>query len=163
MLRSKNKYNPKLKPYHIIFLSFALCPFLIINSNSVNKKREEEAQLNEDHKFLEKLYLRKLDFESDVDAICKKGSDDLKEYYTKGDPKSIGIDDNEKVESEDNPPYINALINLVSSEGEMEENAKEYVMHLLPVIAFLALAFLSLPIWFVYCICCCSNCCCCCC
>ena len=163
MLKSKNKYNPKLKPYHIIFLSFALCPFLIINSNSVNKKREEEAQLNEDHKFLEKLYLRKLDFESDVDAICKKGSDDLKEYYTKGDPKSIGIDDNEKVESEDNPPYINALINLVSSEGEMEENAKEYVMHLLPVIAFLALAFLSLPIWFVYCICCCSNCCCCCC
>ena len=27
----------------------------------------------------------------------------------------------------------------------------------------MALAFLSLPIWFIYCICCCSNCCCCCC
>ena len=164
MLESKKKFIPKLKPYHIILLSIALCPFLIINSNIVNKRREEEAQLKEDHKFLEKLYLRKLDFESDVDAICEKGSDDLKEYYTNGDPESIGIDDDEKIESEDdNPPYITALINLVSSEGEMEQNAKDYVMHLLPVIVFLALAFLSLPIWFIYCICCCSNCCCCCC
>ena len=164
MLESKKKFIPKLKPYHIILLSIALCPFLIINSNIVNKRREEEAQLKEDHKFLEKLYLRKLDFESDVDAICEKGSDDLKEYYTNGDPESIGIDDDEKIESEDdNPPYITALINLVSSEGEMEQNAKDYVMHLLPVIVFFALAFLSLPIWFIYCICCCSNCCCCCC
>jgi len=164
MLKSKNKFNPKLKPYHIILLSISLCPFLILNSNSVNKKREEEAQLKEDHKFLEKLYLRKLDFKSDVDAICEKGSDDLKEYYTNGDPKSLGIDDDEKIEGEDeNPPYITALINLVSSEGEMADNVKEYGMHLLPVIVFFALAILSLPIWFVYCICCCSNCCCCCC
>ena len=164
MLKSKNKFNPKLKPYHIILLSISLCPFLILNSNSVNKRREEKAQLIEDHKFLEKLYLRKLDFKSDVDAICEKGSDDLKEYYTKGDPKSIGIDDDEKIEGEDeNPPYITALINLVSSEGEMADNVKEYGMHLLPVIVFFALAILSLPIWFVYCICCCSNCCCCCC
>ena len=164
MNKSKNKFNPKLKPYHIILLSISLCPFLILNSNSVNKRREEEAQLIEDHKFLEKLYLRKLDFKSDVDAICEKGSDDLKEYYTNGDPKSLGIDDNEKIEGEDeNPPYITALINLVSSEGEMVDNVKEYGMHLLPVIVFFALAILSLPIWFVYCICCCSNCCCCCC
>ena len=164
MLKSKNKINPKLKPYHIILLAIALCPFLILNSNSVNKRREKEAQLKEDHKFLEKLYLRKLDFKSDVDAICEKGSDDLKEYYTKGDPKSIGIDDDEKIEGEDeNPAYITALINLVSSEGEMADNVKEYGMHLLPVIVFFAIAILSLPIWFVYCICCCSNCCCCCC
>ena len=60
MLETK-KYNPKLKPYHIILFSLALCPFLILNSNSVNKKKEKEAQLNEDHKFLKKLYLRKLD------------------------------------------------------------------------------------------------------
>ena len=164
MLESKKKFIPKLKPYHIILLSIALCPFLIINSNIVNKRREEEAQLKEDHKFLEKLYLRKLDFESDVDAICQKGSDDLKEYYTNGDPESIGIDDDEKIEGkDDNPPYITALINLVSSEGEIEQNAKDYVMHILPVIVFLALAVLSLPIWFIYCICCCSNCYCCCC
>ena len=162
MLETKKKYNPKLKPYHIILLSVALYPFLILNSNSVNKKREEEAQLNEDHKFLEKLYLRKLDFKSDVDAICEKGSDDLKEYYKKGDPKLLEIDD-EEIKSEDNPEYINSLINLVAGEGSIEENAKEYAMHLLPVIVFLALAFLSLPIWFIYCICCCSNCCCCCC
>ena len=45
----------------------------------------------------------------------------------------------------------------------MADNVKEYGMHLLPVIVFFALAILSLPIWFVYCICCCSNCCCCCC
>jgi len=164
MLKSKNKFNPKLKPYHIILLSISLCPILILNSDSVNKRRKEEAQLKEDHKFLEKLYLRKLDFKSDVDAICEKGSDDLKEYYTNGDPKSLGIDDDEKIEGEDeNPPYITALINLVSSEGEMADNVKEYGMHLLPVIVFFALAILSLPIWFVYCICCCSNCCCCCC
>ena len=162
MLETKKKYNQKLKPYHIILLAVALCPFLILNSNSVNKKREEEAQLNEDHKFLEKLYLRKLDFKSDVDAICEKGSDDLKEYYKKGDPKLLEIDD-EEIKSEDNPEYINSLINLVAGEGSTEENATEYGKHLLPVIVFLALSFLSLPIWFIYCICCCSNCCCCCC
>ena len=42
MLETEKK-NPRLKPYHIIFLAVALCHFLILNSNSVNKKREEEA------------------------------------------------------------------------------------------------------------------------
>lgn len=159
-----NNYNPKLKPYHIILLSIALCPFLIINSNNVNKRRVERIQLNENHKFLEKLYLRKLDFKSDVDAICEKGSDDLKEYYSTGDPKSIGIDDDEKIESEDNPDYIDALINIISGKGEsVEEDVKKYIMHLIPVIIFLVFAVLSLPIWLVFCICCCSDCCCCCC
>ena len=68
------KYNPKIKSYHIILLSIVICPFFAIKSNSVYKIGDEEDQLNEDYKFLEKLYLRKLDFKSDVDEICGKSS-----------------------------------------------------------------------------------------
>jgi hypothetical protein len=164
MLGFKNKYNPKIKSYHIILLSIVLCPFLTIKSNSIYRIVDEEEQLNEDYKFLEKLYLRKLEFKSDVDEICGKSSQNLKLYYITGNTKSIGINDDKKIESEDNPQYINALINIIyGKKDSVEDDINEYVKHLIPVIVLFSIAILSILIWIIFIICCCLNCCCCCC
>ena len=158
------KYNPKIKSYHIILLSIVICPFFAIKSNSVYKIGDEEDQLNDDYKFLEKLYLRKLDFKSDVDEICSKSSENLKLYYITGNTKSIGINNDNKIESEDNPQYINALINIIyGKKDSVEDDINEYVKHLIPVIALFSIAILSILIWIIFIICRCLNCCCCCC
>jgi len=164
MLEDKSKYNTKIKFYHIILLFIAICPFLTIKSNPAYKIGDEEDQLNEDYKFLEKLYLRKLDFKSDVDEICRKSSKNLKLYYITGNVKSIGINDDKKIEGEDNPQYINALINIISGkEDSAKDDTKEYVKHLIPVIILFSIAILSIFIWIIFIICCCFNCCFCCC
>ena len=164
MVGFKNKYKPKIKSYHIILLSIVLCPFLTIKSNSIYRIVDEEEQLNEDYKFLEKLYLRKLEFKSDVDEICGKSSQNLKLYYITGNTKSIGINDDKKIESEDNPQYINALINIISGKKDSaEDDTNEYVRHLTPVIVLFSIAFLSIIIWISFIVCRCCNCCCCCC
>jgi len=163
MPKKSNEFVPKLKYYHIILISILLCPLLIINSNSINKKRGKEKLIKENEKFMRKLYLRNLDFASDTDEICKKGSKDLQNYYVTGNGTEIGIDDDEKITSENNPEYINSLINLVSGEGDMMDNLMDYIMHIIPVLIFLAIAILFLPGWLVCCICCCADCCCCCC
>ena len=159
------KYYPKIKSYHIILLLIVICPFFTIKSNSVYKIGDEEDQLNDDYKFLEKLYLRKLDFKSDVDEICSKSSENLKLYYITGNTKSIGINNDNKIESEDNnPQYINALINIISGKNDsVEDDINEYVKHLIPVIVLFSIAILSILIWIIFIICRCLNCCCCCC
>lgn len=154
----KKPYKPKLKYYHIILFAIILCPVIILNSNNENRKRQEQKE----QKFLEQLYLRKLDFVSDTNEICKKGSEDLQEYYATGDSEKIGIDD-KKIENENKGKHIDALVNIVSSEGDVTSNLMDYGMHLIPVLVFFAIAILSLPGWLVCCICNCCNCCCCCC
>ena len=148
-----------LQFYHIILISMLISPLLILNSNSINKKRHQEKLIKNEMK---NLFLRKLDFTSDTNKICEKGTDELKKYYKTGDGEKLGIKDG-KIESGDNPEHINALVNLVSGEGDSTENATNYAKHLIPVIIFLVIAILSLPGWLVCCICNCSNCCCCCC
>jgi len=162
MPKKSNEFVPKLKYYHIILISILLCPLLIINSNSINKKRGKEKLIKENEIFMRKLYLRNLDFASDTDEICKKGSEDLQNYYVTGNGTEIGIKE-DPIKSENNPEYINALINLVSGEGDSMENLMDYIMHIIPVLIFLAIAILFLPGWLVCCICCCADCCCCCC
>ena len=154
----KKPFKPKLKNYHIILLAIILCPVIILNSINENRKREEQKE----QKFLEQLYLRKLDFVSDTNEICKKGSEDLQEYYATGDSEKIGIDD-KKIENENKGKHIDALVNIISSEGEMSSNLMDYGMHLIPVLVFFVIAILSLPGWLICCICNCCNCCCCCC
>ena len=158
-MSTKNKnFKPKLKSYHILLLAIILCPILISNSNTVNRRRK----LKKESEFIQNLILRKLDFSSDTDAICSKGSEDLKNYYLTRDDDSIGIK-NDKIESEEKEKYVDALINLVASKGDTNENIKEYVMHLIPVLVILVLAILSIPGWIVLCSCSCCSCCCCCC
>ena len=158
-MSTKNKnFKPKLKSCHILLLAIILCPILISNSNSVNRRRK----LKKESEFIQNLILRKLDFSSDTDAICSKGSEDLKNYYLTRDDDSIGIK-NDKIESEEKEKYVDALINLVASKGDTNENIKEYVMHLIPVLVILVLAILSIPGWIILCSCSCCSCCCCCC
>jgi hypothetical protein len=154
----KKKYTPKLKYYHIFLFAIILCPIIILNSNKVNRKRQEQKE----QKFLEQLYLRKLDFVSDTNEICKKGSEDLQEYYATGDSEKIGIDD-KKIENENKGKHIDALVNIISSEGDTSSNLMDYGMHLIPVLVFFVITILSLPGWLICCICNCGNCCCCCC
>ena len=145
--------------YHIILIAMLISPLLILNSNSMNKKRHQENLIQNEMK---NLFLRKLDFTSDTNKICEKGSEELRDYYKTGDGEKLGLKEG-KIESGDNPEHIDALVNLVSGEGDSTENATTYAMHLIPVIIFLAIAILSLPGWLICCICNCSNCCCCCC
>ena len=169
MAERSNKFNPKLKYYHIILISIILSPLLILNSNSLNKQREKEKMLKSEEIILRKLYARKLDSSSDEDTfskdtnkICDKGSEGLQNYYKNGDDKSIKIDD-ESISSENRPKYIDALIDLISGKGDSTENLKEYLIHIIPVLIFLVISILFLPGWLTCCICSCCDCCCCCC
>ena len=169
MAERSNKFNPKLKYYHIILISIILSPLLILNSNSLNKQREQEKILKHEEIVLRKLYARKLDSSSDTDTfandtnkICDKGSEGLQNYYKNGDEKSIKIDD-ESISSENRPKYIDALIDLISGKGDATENLKEYLIHIIPVLIFLVISILFLPGWLACCICSCCDCCCCCC
>ena len=166
-----NIYNLKLKYYHIILISMIISPLLIINSNSLNKRRKQEKILKQDEIIFRKLYARKLDstpdtddsFISDTNKICEKGSNDLKEYYKTSDTSKLGVKENEDITSENNPEYIDALINLIAGKGDSAENIKNYLMHITPVLVFLVISILFLPGWLVCCFCSCCNCCCCCC
>jgi energy-coupling factor transporter transmembrane protein EcfT len=113
-------------------------------------------------KEIKNLFLRKLDFASDTNAICQKGTKELQEYYESGDGEKIGLDEI-NLESGHTPDHITALINLISDEGDSGQNITDYIMHIIPVLIFLVIAILSLPGWLVCCICSCANCCCCCC
>ena len=54
MAERSNKFNPKLKYYHIILISIILSPLLILNSNSLNKQREKEKILKSEEIILRK-------------------------------------------------------------------------------------------------------------
>ena len=164
MTKEKKKFTPKLRYYHIIFLSCLICPLLMLNSKLVNEKRDQEKALRGTTEISEYYFGRNLEFKEDTDKICEKGSKELKEYYSTGDPSKFGI---EEIKEEDRPEHIKALINMINegtSGGEgLEDNAMTYVKHLIPVFFFLAVAILAIPGWIVCCSCCCCNCYCCCC
>jgi len=176
-MHEKKKFTPRLKYYHLFLLSIIFCPILILNSNYANEKRLEN-KLNEEakEKFQRIVFGRRLaededeedNFPEDTEKVCKKGSDNQKDYYKTGDGSKIGIKD-DAISSEDRPDYINNLIDIIKSstsdsgEGEidMKEKLTPYIKHLFPVIFFLAVTVLAIPGWFVCCSCCCANCCCC--
>ena len=167
MQTKSKKFTPKLKFYHIVLISIILCPFLILNSNSVNKKREEAKLEKEKILSLRKFYARKLDagdekFKADTNKVCEKASKELRDYYEgKGDLNSLGINENKNVKREEEGKYIDGLINVVSDEGEGD--LMDYIMHLIPILSLLGIGVLFLPGWLVCCICSCADCCCCCC
>ena len=139
MTKESNKYTPRLKYYHIILISIILSPLLILNSNSVNKKREQEKSLEKE---IKNLFLRKLDFTSDTNAICQKGTKELQEYYESGDGEKIGLDEI-NLESGHTPDHITALINLISDEGDSGQNITDYIMHIIPVSVVVLIAVVA--------------------
>ena len=167
MTNKEKEYTPNLKYYHIILISFLLCPLLILNSNIENNKRNKEKLILGKSEKKDYFFGRNLEFKDDTEEICGRGSDKLKEYYSTGDPSKIGIKD--EISKEDRPSYIEALINVVNEGANgnggdaLKDGASEYVKHLIPVFFFLAVAILSIPGWITCCSCCCCKCCCCCC
>ena len=165
-----NKFNPKIKYYHIILLSCLLSPLIVLNSYYVNNQRAQQKINKEKSKiFTPKEFLRNLDESnsSDTDKVCDRGSEKLKNYYSTGDGSTVDIDESKEIKNENNSEHIKALINMVKGmnggSDEMTENLTTYAKHLIPVAFFLVVAILSIPGWITCCSCCCANCCCCCC
>jgi hypothetical protein len=91
MTKKSNEFSPKLKYYHIILISMIISPFLVLNSNLVNKKKEEQKIFKQNEIFMRKLYGRNLDFKEDTNTICEKGTEELRNYYATGDLETIGL------------------------------------------------------------------------
>ena len=69
MTKKSNEFSPKLKYYHIILIAMIISPFLVLNSNSINKKKEQRKILKQNEIFMRKLYGRNLSFEEDTRMI----------------------------------------------------------------------------------------------
>ena len=160
-----------IKYYQILLISIILSPLLIINSNNIlNRINQEKIDKEADIKFNKIIFGRNLEsFQEGMDEICNRTSDELKNFYVN---KAIETFDNavtEEDSSDKNPEYINALIDIIKgatdddSEKSLTDNGKTYGMHMFGVFLFLAIAILSIPGWIVCCSCCCCNCYCCCC
>ena len=208
------KENKNLYQYQILILGCLLSCLLILNSNFVNKKRSISEINREKTKLFNKIILnRKLEGEEepleDSDKVCKRGSEELVEYYASGDLNKIGLDDKPIECKEKGKDYFDALINIIKQcvgnddddddEGGSQESGSNsppnsapddtenppggrrlnrkldvsisdiqddlitYAKHIIPIVAFLVIALLSIPGWLICCFCCCCNCCCCCC
>ena len=201
MTRENKKITPTLKAYHLLILGCLLSPILILNSNYVNKKRASIKLYEEKSKLFNKIILgRHLEGGSEAeeelqgsDKVCKKGSEDLVDYYKTGDLSKIGLDDKPITAEDKDEPYLKALINIIKtmmngedkndsdegtqengaggrlrnlqldSLGPIQDDAINYAKHLIPIVAFLVITILAIPGWIICCFCCCCNCCCCCC
>ena len=191
MTSEDEKNITTFKTFHILILGCLLSTLLVLNSNYVNDKRANQKLNEEKSKLFDEIivgrHLQGQDTPSD--AVCKRGSEDLVEYYKSGDLAKIGLEEGEiKAEKE---TYLTALINIIKaytggddkkdSEGDVtssgdsgrlrnlqsfdavQDDLVTYVKHLLPILAFFVIAILAIPGWIICCFCCCCNCCCCCC
>ena len=137
MASKQNKFNPKIKYYHIIILSCFLTFFLILNSNYVNKQREKEKLNKEKTKLFNKIISsRKLEGEgeekrvgveesqpkTDSDKVCAKGSESLVQYYQTGKLELIELDDGPIESKEKDKDYFKALIKIVQ---QFTDDSKE--------------------------------------
>ena len=173
MLFQLKAINQKSISHFLIILACILSLILIINSNNVNSKRIEDKKL-----FDKVIKTRKLE----ENNICEKCHKELKEYYLTGDLEKIGLKNDlisYKIKDKEKK-YIKALINrlenLIYGKDKDENNSildlnlmkkdnniKIYFKHLLPVVIFLFIGIILIPLWPAYCCFCCWDCCCCCC
>jgi len=134
MKNENTKFINKIKYYHILILGLVLCPFIIINSNNVNNRRAEEKLNEEKSRLFNKIISRRyLDEEPEkeeeeekangTDEVCKRGSDELNNYYKTGNLADIKLKDG-PIKSEDKDKgYMKALINIIKSQlGSKEED-----------------------------------------
>ena len=186
MKSNENGAKSRLKSYHLFLLSCLLCCIFILNSNYVNKKRDEDKMNKEQDAFFNDIIRKRnlgekeeplgTEENKNSNEVCSRGSDELKSYYRTGDLSDIDLDDKD-IECEDkDKDYIKALISLVEKmvnnstelnvdelDEEDKENIKTYSMHIIVWFVFLIFGFLSIIGWLICCFCNCCNCCCCCC
>ena len=135
MTRENEKITPTLKAYHLLILGCLLSPILILNSNYVNKKRASIKLYEEKSKLFNKIILgRHLEGGSEAeeelqgsDKVCKKGSEDLVDYYKTGDLNKIGLDDKPITAEDKDEPYLKALISIIKTmmNGEDKNDSDE--------------------------------------
>ena len=128
------KSEQNIKIYHMIILSLFLSSLIILNSNNINKQREQKKITEDKNKFFNKIISnRKLQepnepiVQSNSDKVCEKGSKELREYYKTGDMSLIGLKENEGVKYDDkDSKYMKALKlivkKLVGSDNDENEN-----------------------------------------
>ena len=134
-----------LKHYFIILIFFSL---KLNSAYKINQKDKE---------YITKFnILRNLDFTSDAEKVCNRGSDDLIKYFQTGDINYIKL--LEYNENKEPSEIVISLINILSSEGKSEENNSKYLNHLLPFLLFLILGILCIPAWIIFCSCAFCNC-----
>ena len=148
------KFSEKQKSYFslffIILISILISSLLIINS-SYKIKQREQVKINNIEYNSKKNILRNLDFTSDTLEICSRSSEDLVNYFLTGDTNFVKLYSNkEEKEPSDITKY---LINILSDEGDYDENNLEYFKHLAPMIVFAILGFLCIPGWIIFCFC----------
>ena len=160
-MKDNIKIKIYLRFYHILFLSILFSIFLIKNSFiQKNKRKPEQNQIkNIEIKNREIPFLRQLNFYDDSIKVCKRSSENLKKYFETGDTKYVKL--YELSEQEKPPNYILSLIDLLSNEGNSEENFNNYMRHLLPTIFFFVVTVAAIPGWITCCSCSCYNCYCC--
>ena len=113
-----NKKNAQTL-FYIILIFFSL---KLNSAYKINQKDKE---------YITKFnILRNLDFTSDAEKVCNRGSDDLIKYFQTGDINYIKL--LEYNENKEPSEIVISLINILSSEGKSEENNSKYLNHLLP-------------------------------
>lgn len=141
MAKDRNKLNLKLKLYHVIILGFILSSLIVYNSNLINaEKRKEELYKEKSQLFDKIISIRKLNDDGSADnatqnedkddsktgktsdEVCKKGSEELYEYYKTGDLSTIDIEDGKIKWEESNEEYFQSLLNIVRSLFDESEN-----------------------------------------
>ena len=161
-MKEKNQFEPSIKIYHVIIVSVIFSVLFFNKMNKITPSNElPNLEISESIINIRELYSRILSLEENTGKICNKSDAKLQEYYETGDKSLIGLSNTQKTQKVS--AYIQALLDIIGSKGEMMDNLKIYLMHVIPAVAFLVIAILCIPIWFICCFCCCCNCCCCCC
>ena len=102
-------------------------------------------------------------FESQVEKICKKASENLQNYYKTYDTSEMDVSSMSFKDVEMYPDYIESLFNLMENNDELKKNILNYLKHAFPAFLFGILGILSVFAWLFFSFYCCCNCCCCCC
>jgi len=147
MSKQSKEFIPNLKAYHIILLGCFLTSLLILNSNYVNQQRAINKLNIEKSKLFNKIIAtRNLEGDGDtgatpaadpnpaketeeeeqnesditkedIDKVCEKGSESLKEYYKTGDLGKIELKEGNIKSEDSDKEYIQALINIIKKQG----------------------------------------------
>lgn len=102
-------------------------------------------------------------FESQVEKVCKKASENLQNYYKTYDISSMDVSSMSFKDVEIYPDYIESLFNIMENNDELKKNILNYLSHAFPAFLFGILGILSVFAWLFFSFYCCCNCCCCCC
>ena len=106
---------------------------------------------------------REKDYMKALISIVKSllGAESEEEEEDEGDGQGNGGQINGGSPQDDGLDY--RLRNLFELNEKTKTNLITYGKHILPLVVFLAMAFISIIGWIFCCFCCCCNCCCCCC